>query len=151
MRTRLVPIFLIIASAYIFYRTWTVNRNMMILENGTEIIAGIEMKSDNDNTISYSYMYDNNKYYNSEGVDDSTFINHITGDRIPVMIDQKNPDRSVIRGNNSAISFINFNRRSSANPVIVPGWVGYLIGCIIMGFGIFRFFRDFRKTKKIFD
>lgn len=150
MRSYIIPVFLIIVSFYLFYRVYSVAVNISVINKNTEIEAMIVSKNATNYLYTYKYTYNNHKYSRTEKVDQKTYINHVVNEPVRIFIDPENPEKSVIKNNKVAISYISLGRNDAGHPINAPVWIGYLVSALVFLFGVYRIYKSLKNTSKTF-
>ncbi|MFH2140986.1 MAG: DUF3592 domain-containing protein [Bacteroidota bacterium] len=148
MISKIIPFFLIIAGVYILFRVYSTYDKFSLAERGIETDAVIESKSGDKESLSYSYDIAGKKFINNERVDENIYNNNVIGEKIKILVDNDNPQRSVIKNNKTALSYISFSKKSNTNPIVLKPWIGFVIGLFVTGIGIWRVISANRKTRK---
>ena len=150
MRSYIIPVFLIIVSFYLFYRVYVTAGNIAVVNKNTEIEAMIVSKYASNYLYTYEYNYRDQKYTKTEKVDKQTYINHVVNEPVKIFIDPDHPEKSVIKDNMAALSYISLGRKEYGHAIDAPVWVGYLVSALVFLLGVYRIFKGLKNTSKTF-
>jgi hypothetical protein len=149
MISKIVPFLLVVAGFYILFRVYSTFDKFDLQERGVESEALIESKAPDGESLSYSYRVAGKTYLVNERVDENIYNNNVIGEKIIVLVDNENPQKSLIKDNKTALSYISFSRKSNTNPVVLRPWIGLIIGLSVIGLGLWRIIRIYRKSRVI--